>query len=230
MSRRSKISAEVKEQTVKLYLAGKLSRKEAAQRVGVDDTAIRRWSYRYKSEGLAGLNENDHNRSYPPELKQQAVEAYLSGQGCLAEICKIFKIRSESQLRSWVKVYNSGKDFTNKTSGGSRMNDSRKTTLEQRIKIAKECIENEDNYGMTATKYGVSYQQVRNWVRKYKAFGEAGLEDRRGQLKREQTPRTELEKAQIEIEKLKRQLYLAEVENHVLKKLQEIERRDALDK
>ena len=110
------------------------------------------------------------------------------------------------------------------------MKDTRQTTLEERIQIVKECFENGNNYGAMALKYRVSYQQVRSWVQKYKQLGEAGLEDRRGQLKREQAPRTELEKAQIEIENLKRQLYLAEVENRVLKKLQEIERRDALDK
>ena len=98
------------------------------------------------------------------------------------------------------------------------MKGTRKTTQEERVQITKECIENENNYGLMATKYGVSYQQVRTWVLKYKELGEAGLEDRRGQLKREQEPRTELEKAQIQIERLKRQLYLVQVENHVLKK------------
>ena len=110
------------------------------------------------------------------------------------------------------------------------MKGTRKTTQEERIQIAKDCIENDSNYGLISVKYGVSYQQVRTWVFKYKELGEAGLEDRRGQLKREQAPRTELEKAQIENENLKRRLYLLEVENHVLKKLQEIERSDALDK
>lgn len=196
----------------------------------MDVKTIQSWSYRYASEGSDGLKDSDSNRIYPPELKRQAVLAYLSGKGSQSEICNIFHIRSESQLRSWIKVYNSGKDFTHKMSGGSRMKDTHKTTLEERIQIAKECIENENNYGAIALKYGVSYQQVRSWVQKYKQLGEAGLEDRRGQLKREQTPRTELEKAQIEIENLKRELYLAEVENRVLKKLQEIERRDALDK
>ena len=42
-----------------------------------------------------------------------------------------------------------------------------------------------------------------------------------------QRPRTELEAAQIEIERLKHQLYLAEMERDLLKKLDEIERRDA---
>ena len=51
-----------------------------------------------------------------------------------------------------------------------------------------------------------------------KNWGEAGLEDRRGKRKRDQTPRTELEKAQIEIEQLKRKLYIAEMENGLRKK------------
>ena len=61
-------------------------------------------------------------------------------------------------------------------------------------------------------------------------FGKAGLEDRRGKRKYEQAPRTELEKAQIEIVQLKHQLQMAQWENRLLKKLAEIERSDALDK
>ena len=53
------------------------------------------------------------------------------------------------------------------------------------------------------------------------------MEDRRGRRKKDQVPRTELEQAQIEIEQLKHKLYLAEMENTLLKKLNEIERRDA---
>ena len=48
-------------------------------------------------------------------------------------------------------------------------------------------------------------------------MGEAGLEDRRGKRKKDQVPRTELEKAQIEIEQLKHKLYLAEMERDLLK-------------
>ena len=57
-------------------------------------------------------------------------------------------------------------------------------------------------------------------------MGEAGLQDRRGRRKKDQTPRTELERAQIQIEQLKHELYLAEMENALLKKLDEVERRD----
>ena len=110
------------------------------------------------------------------------------------------------------------------------MRQTRSTTLEERIQIARECIASGKNYGELAIKYSVSYQQVRSWTLRFEELGEAGLEDRRGKRKKDQTPRTELEKAQIEIEQLKHKLYLAEMERDLLKKLDEIERRDAYRK
>jgi len=110
------------------------------------------------------------------------------------------------------------------------MKKARRTTQEERLQIVKECLESGRNYGGMALKYNVSYQQVRTWTLRFEEFGEAGLEDRRGKRKKDQTPRTELERLQIENEKLKHDLYLAEMENRLLKKLDEIVRRDALDK
>ena len=110
------------------------------------------------------------------------------------------------------------------------MKQGRETTQEERIEIAKECLASGKNYGEIALKYKVSYQQARNWTLRYEEMGAAGLEDRRGKRKKDQAPRTELEAAQIEIEQLKHKLYLAEMERDLLKKLDEIIRRDALDK
>ncbi len=110
------------------------------------------------------------------------------------------------------------------------MKQGRETTLEERIQIVRDCIVSGKNYGEMALKYQVSYQQVRSWTLRYEKLGEAGLEDRRGRRKKDQTPRTELEQAQIEIEQLKHKLYLAEMERDLLKKLEEIERRDAFQK
>ena len=110
------------------------------------------------------------------------------------------------------------------------MKQGRDTTQEERIQIVKDCLASGKNYGEMALKYNVSYQQVRSWTQKFEELGEAGLEDRRGKRKKDQAPRTELEKAQFEIERLKHQLYLAEMENRLLKKLDEIVRRDAFRK
>lgn len=110
------------------------------------------------------------------------------------------------------------------------MKKTRSTTQEERIQIARECIACGKNYGEMALKYQVSYQQVRTWTLRYEELGDAGLEDRRGKRKKDQVPRTELEKAQIEIEQLKHKLYLAEMERDLLKKLDEVVRRDASGK
>lgn len=107
------------------------------------------------------------------------------------------------------------------------MKQGRETTQVERIEIAKACIASGKNYGEIALKYRVSYQQARMWTQKFEKLGEAGLEDRRGKRKKDQEPRSELEKARIEIEQLKHKLYLAEMERDLLKKLDEIERRDA---
>ena len=97
------------------------------------------------------------------------------------------------------------------------MKQGRETTQEERIQIVRDCLASGKNYGEMAMKYKVSYQQVRTWTLRFEAMGEAGLEDRRGKRKKDQVPRTELEKAQIEIEQLKHKLYLAEMERDLLK-------------
>ena len=82
------------------------------------------------------------------------------------------------------------------------MKQGRSTTQEERVQIVKDCLASGKNYGEMALKYKVSYQQVRTWTLRFEEMGEAGLEDRRGKRKKDQVPRTELEKAQIEIEQL----------------------------
>lgn len=110
------------------------------------------------------------------------------------------------------------------------MKDTRKTTQEERVQIARECIENGNNYAEIAVKYQVSYQNVYTWVKKYRQLGEAGLEDRRGQRTAQQEPRTEEERLRIENAQLKHELYLARMERDLLKKLKEIRRKEVYRK
>ena len=230
MSRKNKLNAEEKVRIAEDCIEGRISQAEAARRVGVDESSIRAWIAKYKSEGSYGLWQTEKNRVYSEELKLQAVTEYLAGSESLREICKKYRIRAKTQLRTWIKMYNSGRDFKHKMSGGSRMKKSRQTTQEERVRIAKECIENGDNYGEIAIKYQVSYQNVYSWVKKYRELGEAGLEDRRGQRTAQQEPRTEEERLRIENAQLKHELYLARMERDLLKKLEEIERREAYRK
>ena len=226
---RKRIETRIKKEAVEAVKSGKLTQSEASRRLGVGRTSIQSWISRIESEGEAGLEKAEQNRVYSVQLKREAVESYLTGDYSLREICEMFKIRDKSQLQTWLKVYNSGGDFKRRT-GGSRMKSTHKVTQEERIQVAKECLESGNNYGEVAKKYGVSYQQARTWTLKYRETGESGLEDRRGKRKHEQEPRSELEQMQIRIAQLEHQLYIAEMENHLLKKLKEAERRDALGK
>lgn len=104
------------------------------------------------------------------------------------------------------------------------MTKGRSTTYEERIALVKECIENRYNYGEIAEKYKVGYQQIYTWVKKYKETGESALKNHRGRHKKDCIPQTEEERLKLEVATLKRKLYLAQMENDVLKKLQELER------
>lgn len=231
MPHAQKISIEEKVKIVQAYLSGKISISEAARRGGVARSKVQEWARNYKAEGASAFLPHK-NRVYSPELKTQAVREYLSGRGSMSDVCKKYHIRSEKQLYNWLKVYNAHGDFNSVkfSGGGSYMRQGRNTTQEERIQIAKDCIAGGKNYGEMALKYQVSYQQVRSWTLRFEEMGEAGLQDRRGRRKKDQAPRTELEQAQIEIEQLKHKLYLAEMENALLKKLDEVERRDAFRK
>ena len=228
--RRIKVTPEGKLQAAKECAEGKISTNEQARKLGVDRTRVREWVQQYKAQGASAFKDTGANKVYSDELKAQAIEEYLAGKGSYIEIAAKLGVRSSTQLRTWIKVYNSGRTFEHKMSGGSHMKQGRETTQEERIIIARECIAGGGNYGEAAIKHNVSYQQVYQWTKKYKEYGEAGLEDRRGKRTKDQTPRSREEELEIEVAKLKHELYMTKVERDLLKKLDEIVRRDAYRK
>ncbi len=227
---KKKLTAEQKIEIVKLYIQGESSKTEIAKVYGIDRGVVRNYIATYEAQGIEGFLDHEKNNVYSNQLKYLAIEAYENGEGSLRGIAAKYGLRSETQLRQWIKVYNSGRGFRQNMSGGSRMKEGRPTTVEERIQIAKDCIANGGNYGETALKFNVSYQQVYQWVKKFKEKGTAGLEDRRGKRLKDQTPRTREEELEIEIAKLKHELYMTKMERDVLKKLDEIVRRDAYRK
>lgn len=232
MSQERTISAEERIRVVRRCLSGELGILEASRETGANHETIRAWIARYEADGVEAFLPHEKNRVYPPEEKRLAVQDYLSGGGSLLDVCKKHKIRSKTQLQNWLRVYTAHGDLNliKQSGGGSYMKQGRDTTQEERVEIVKDCIASGKNYGEMALKYAVSYQQARTWTLRFEALGVAGLEDRRGRRKRDQIPRTELEQAQIEIEKLKHENYLLTMERDLLKKLEEIERRDAFRK
>ena len=225
MSRKAKVSTEIKVQAVEDYLRGIKSLTEISNELNICKSAVSAWIRKYKTFGKEGLLNKKYNTSYSAQVKTQAVIDYLDGKGSLDDICIKYKISAIGILQQWIKKYNGHKMFkTHVTRGDKIMTKGRKTTYEERIEIVSFCIANANDYNLTSNKFNVSYQQVYTWVKKYNKDGYNALVDRRGKNK--------LFEELSESEKLSAQLKLLEAENRrlkmendFLKKLEEIERR-----
>ena len=227
MSRKSKIDPEEKVRIVERVLADEISVSEAARLTGVGRSSIRRWRNLYLADGPTALMPQSSNKVYSQELKLQAVHEYLDGKSSQADIVKKFHLRSSSQLQKWVKIYTTHGEIKSRTSGGgSYMRKARSTTLEERLTIVQDCLGNNKNYGAMALKYQCSYQQVRNWVKRYEEMGSAGLEDRRGRRAGTMPSRTPEEEMRDRIAELERRNRDLQMENDLLKKVRELEMKD----
>jgi transposase-like protein len=224
LGRKSKHTIEEKLCAVIEYLEGNISMNTIAKQLGINKESFRQWVANYESMG-AGAYLTEQNKHYSKEVKEQAVTAYLAGEGSFMVICKKYKIHSTGQLKTWVKKYNGHEELKGSRSGGTViMTKGRKTKFEERVEIASHCISHDHNYAETAKEFKVSYQQARNYTVKYEKNGIDALQDNRGKRKSEDSL-TELERlrAELKLEKAKREK--AEMESSFLKKLDEVERR-----
>lgn len=217
---------EEKIEAVELHIREGIGYGSISDRYGVPITTLRHWIRKYQTFGIEGLMQRKCNQSYSAELKRCAVEEYLSGKGSLHDICVKYKIHSDKQLQNWIKLYNSHRELRPGRGRGSDiyMTKGRNTTYEERVEIVSYCIEHGNDYTAAIEKYGVSYQQIYSWVRKYNEKGAEGLVDKRGKRKPE-SEMTELEKLRAENRMLEARNKRLETENAVLKKLEEIEGR-----
>lgn len=126
MSRKSKINPIQKIAIVERVLTGKIGVNEAARRLGVDHSTIRKWKTIYFSLGPESFADQLKNKFYSKKLKLQAVRDYLNGEGSQLEICQKYGIRSPTQLLDWIKVYNTHREVKSRGSGGGSY--MRKTT------------------------------------------------------------------------------------------------------
>ncbi|MGY5240463.1 transposase [Clostridium tertium] len=225
MSRKSKVSTEIKVQAVEDYLRGIKSLSEISNELNIYKSAISAWVRKYKTFGKEGLLNKEYNTSYSAQLKTQAVIDYLYGKGSLDDICIKYKISAIGILQQWIKKYNGHKIFkSHSTKGDKLMTNGRKTTYEERIEIVSFCIANAHDYNLTSNKFNVSYQQVYTWVKKYNKDGYNALVDRRGKNKSFEEL-SESEKFSAQLKLLEAENRRLKMENDFLKKLEEIERR-----
>lgn len=225
--RQSKLTDEQRLDVVRSYLAGAGSYQAIAERFHVSNRTVRDLVALYQSQGEQALRSSSTNNHYTAELKRQAVEDYQAGLGSQREICAKYNIRNRTQLRTWIKQYETKGcliDDRKKSSAPRENPPGRKTTLEERVETVCFCLAHDKDYPLTVSTYKISYQQIYSWVRKYKKYGLEGLIDKRGRRKDPATM-TPLERLQAEYKILEAENRRLQVENAALKKLHILERR-----
>lgn len=167
---------------VRAYLAGKISMKEVARCCDADRETVAEWVQLRGRRG--GCLSSAQELSIQSTDKARSGSGISVGQREPGRSLQKYHVRSKTQPRDWMKMYNAHGDFNSvkQSGGGSCMKQGRDTTQEERIQIVKDCPASGRNYGEMALKYKVSYQQVRIWTLRFEQLGEAGLEDRRGRL------------------------------------------------
>jgi transposase len=225
MPMKGKLPPEGKQAVVEAYLSGKKAYSEIIETFKISDITLSEWVRLYQTRGPEGLIPASKYRKYAAELKLQVVTEYLDGKVSLIELCSKYDISSHKIIQDWLKVYSSHGEFKNHNGGGGiHMTEGRGTTFEERVEIVRFCIENGTDYNKAMTQYSVSYQQVYGWVKKYKADGVESLIDRRGKNKAaSDMTKPELLKAENKL--LESKIKRLEMENELLKKLDEVERR-----
>jgi len=229
MPHKMKIPPADKLRIVEDCIEGRESISGSSKKYGIGFETLRCWIRLYKARGIDGLIPSVKSKKYPPEIKLNAVKDYMSGEGSLNDICVKYDITRHSMLQNWIKQYTDvHRDFKQPNSGGAvYMAEGRSTTLGERIEIVSHCISGDKDYGKTNEKYGVSYQQIYSWVKKYEKYGAEGLVDRRGKRK-EEDAMTEVERLQAQLKLKEAENYRLQMENDLLKKLEALERGESV--
>lgn len=224
MPQKSRFTTENKIIIVESYLHGETSKSAIHKQYGISLNTLGNWIRMYQHKGAEGLTPSTTICKYPVEVKRKAVEDYLSGKGSLEDVCSQYAINDNRVLRRWIKRYNSHEDFKQPKCGGAiYMARGRKVTQEERIEIVSYCISENKNYSKTIDRYGVSYQQIYSWVRKYEVLGIDGLQDGRGK-RRAPSEMGEVESLYAQIKLKDAEVRRLQMENDLLKKLDELER------
>lgn len=229
MGRKAKYTPDEKIWAVKEYLEGRMSAVNIARTLGMGkrgDCKVRAWVKQYRLNGEAIFQPSEHNRSYSAQFKEEVCQACLTGKGSYEDIAARYGISSPEVVRQWIRKYTGSRNELKAYEPQPEvyMAGRKKTTQKERIQIVHWYFEHGCSYKNTAAEFGCSYSQVRDWVIKFKDKGEDGLLDRRGKRKADDELSSE-EKKDREIARLKAVNLHLQMENELLKKAEEAERR-----
>src|SRR5699024_1758639 len=154
-------SAEFKYKVITAYETGDYTLAEIESIFNIRFFTLYDWVDKFKRYGTKGLMDSTTWKIYSKELKETAVQDYLSGEYSQRAIIKKYEISDTKVLRDWIKKYNSHRALKDSRKRRSNsMTKGRGTTWKERIEIVQDCIVNEKDYRKTSEDYHVPYQQV----------------------------------------------------------------------
>lgn len=216
--RKNKLTKEEKLQLCKDKLELGISFKQLSQKYLIKQTAIQRLIRKYLIHGESIFNEKNRNSSYSKEFKYHIVSDFLKGYS-KNELAIKYNL-SNRVVEEWINKYNSNIELNDYFPRGEIYTmKSKKYSRDEKIEIAKECIENNKNYKDICTKYSISYPTLYRWVLKLEREYSCDLKN--NNFDTDSKLEILLKLKEIEIERLK-----SEIE--ILKKNEEIE--DMLEK
>jgi len=225
MARKSKFTKELKIEVVRRYEIGEESIAMLANEINVNESTVSNWIDKYHVHGESAFDPRPKNASYITEFKEEVVTAYLNGEDSYRRLALRYHIPAHTIIKRWVKEYTKLEGLKEYCPQGDVYQmKSRKTTQEERIEIVKYCLEHDKDYKVTATVFNVAYANVYNWVQKYIKEGNEGLGDNRGHHKSDAEV-DEITLLKRQLERTERERDIAQMENRLLKKVEEIERR-----
>lgn len=183
-------SPELKLEAARAYCDGKGSMDDICQKFGIGaKNTLQIWIAQYTAEGNLAFISNRKKKCYEPEIKLQAVKAYLKGEGSLKEISQRFSLRDSSILRRWLAQY--------ENEGETAFLAERKKAEyapELKIRAVTAYRNGEGSQQKICKRFGIrGVAQLRVWLAQYEAEGEAAFEAGR---RREYPPELKLQAVQ----------------------------------
>jgi len=139
MSKRSKYTAEEKYQILKAYEDGFRSINEVASLYRISPATYYNWRCNYNEYGIDGLKESKTWKSYSKELKEHAVNDYLSGKYSQAQVVSKYEISDRKVLLDWVNKYNCHREIK-ATAKGLGQSNRQKTKLNTNSQPCKSAV------------------------------------------------------------------------------------------
>ncbi len=136
MSKRTKYTTEEKYKILDAYENGYVTMQKTLTKYSISKYDFYDWKYKYSKYGIDGLKESRTCKKYSNELKELAVNDYMSGKFSQSEVVKKYELTDRSVLRKWINKYNGHREIKSVTKGMSKsMTKGRVTSWKERMKL-----------------------------------------------------------------------------------------------